>query len=360
MNFAVRKKDKDQLSSPWEVNHEGKYGALVLRYWGCNLSCFLCYSQSYAYLNEEGGRKKINYTIEQCEEAIKHLSKQVGWARIQGGEPLLDSERAFFTAKMCDLALNYMLTHSQYKSPRLIIQTNGLWIGSGDKKEVVGFFKDLLSYIEKNSKARIAIELSFKGANSEMTDFFADSLNRHSDVFAIQLEAFKRLKDIFKNLVWGKIKNIVFYPVAGIGVELSNPGFIPVFISASGEELPFFHPRTWDNDFKGMIHEFRELLAEEKDCSIDFINSHNTKIPIECIEPSFFQKGWTAQIQRRPELRDFIIKNLRIIKNPKLNLFMKDVGIEEIPIADSSLLSKLIDLKKDFYEAEPAQHYPYL
>jgi len=62
LTFAVKKSKIE----PWEINREGNYGALVLRFAGCSLRCFMCYSQSYAYLNKKSSRIIVARDLQTC------------------------------------------------------------------------------------------------------------------------------------------------------------------------------------------------------------------------------------------------------------------------------------------------------
>jgi len=363
MEFAIRKIDLSKNSLPWESNNEGLYGAIVIRYWGCSLSCAICYSQAYAYLDEGGGRKKVNFSIEECEKSINDVSQSVGWTRIQGGEPLLDFERAIFTAKLCGVALKFMENNSPYNNPRVIIQTNGLWFANENEDKLKPFFEELLKQIEQTSKGRIIIELSIKGTNKEIIKKYADTKNMHKDVFEIQKEAFHRLTRIFENLIWTRTDRITFYPVCGLGPSLKNPVFVPVQ-KINNEIYPFFHPDTWNEEFRKIIFKFIELLKQRENVYKEFISKHGLKIPIESMDTSKFQFGWMSAAKRRPELMQFIKINLQVIKksNPSLNLYKTNFSevLENIDESKPEMTKKISDLEKYFYEAEPKNHYPFL
>lgn len=359
MDFAVKKADLRKNSLPWEFNKEGPHGALVIRYWGCSLSCAVCYSQSYAYLNGEGGRKKASYTLAECRRSISNLSDRIGWVRIQGGEPLLDFERAIFTSNLAGISLGYMEHKSPYDNPRVIIQTNGLWLGNEHEENVEHFLESLLKQTELTSKGRIVIELSFKGPNRSIIGIYGDTLKRYKDILGIQKKGFYRLMNFFNNLIWKKSRRMAFYPVGGFGPQLSNPSFIPID-KKNESEYPLFHPDTWDEDFKNIVKDFRQVLNEKKDVYFEFTEKHDHKIPIECMEPSFFQKGWTSQLKKRELLRSFLRDYLRVRSNPQLKIFNEEIGNLKIGEAKGELLLRINDLRRDFYEAEPSDHYPFL
>lgn len=359
VEFAIKASDKKKGTAPWEINKEGHHGAIVVRYWGCNLSCALCYSQAYAYLGEDGNRKCADLNLDECEKSIKKLGVEAGWVRIQGGEPLLNLQRAIFTAKLCKFALEYLERNSPYKNPRAIIQTNGIWIGNTDEKDLTEFFKILLESLAASERGRIIIELSFKGANKDSAKKFGDTLNRHSDILSVQKNAFFSIKNKLENQVWENTDRIAFYPVGGLGPQLDNPGFIPIDIK-EGIEYPLFHPLTWDENFKQVVETFVSILDDHKDVYNDYLKKHDKKIPLESMEPSFFQKGWISQISKRDVLKKFVFCNIRIKHNPRLKIFEKEISEMQIPEASDELISKIDDLKKYFYEAEPSSHYPYL
>jgi hypothetical protein len=78
---------------------------------------------------------------------------------------------------------------------------------------------------------------------------------------------------------------------------------------------------------------------------------------------SMFQFGWISQIEKRAELQRFVSLNIRADwSNRSLNLFKDKYNVLQTIIdqASSDLVSKVSELKIDFYNSVPSFHYPYL
>lgn len=370
LEFAVKKDDSGRYGQinrrilPWEINPEGTGGALVLRYWGCSLRCALCYSQAYAYLNSGGSRAKHVYDVGEVVAALvnpqelrKFADFSVTWTRIQGGEPLMSEKRAFATTLFSKAAFEWMLKQEKVTNPRVVIQTNGILLGQCPEDTLAAFVSMLGDALPVSGKGRLAIEISFKGANPTAAQEYACSMPLPIKVLESQMAGFFRILKVISEVFWAKKENrIALYPVAGIGPQLSDPSFVPIDTESPG--LPLFHPNTWSNEFKEIVSRFKQVLTEHPDVYLDYVRAHGNLIPIESMEPSYFQFGWTSQISKRPELKNYIKRNLRICERSRLNLYGK--AIEEIPDADNSLRQRIAELKAYFYEAEPSSHYPYL
>jgi hypothetical protein len=282
----------------------------------------------------------------------------VAWTRIQGGEPLLDEKKALATALLSRAALQWMLRQEGIGNPRMVIQTNGLFLGQCSNKflvKLVSSFRETLSNLETG---RLAIEISFKGANPKTAQRYGASIPLETDVLKTQILGFSRFLDTIADKVWrtGEMK-LAAYPVAGIGPTLFDPSLIPVDVEHPN--LPIFHSKTWSEDFsEQVINRFRQTLMDNPLVYRDFVQVHKTRIPIESMEPTKFQFGRTSQISKRPELKAYVQAFLRISKRGRLGLYGS--SIKCIPDAERQLLPRVAELGADFYEAEPSTHYPYL
>lgn len=368
--FAVKKHDSGKYASineeimPWEINAEGSGGALVLRYWGCSLSCALCYSQAYAYLNTGGSHIKKMVSLPDVVKALKNPTelRQLGkfsvlWTRIQGGEPLKNERRAFATTEFCKAALQWMLKQNDPGRPRVVIQTNGLFLGECPDDYPSKLVTSLKETLTGSEEGRVAIEVSFKGANSTTAQKYAASLPLETEVLHTQITGFNRLLRAVSTVAWDSQEyRIAIYPVAGIGPRISNPSFIP--LDSENAKYPIFHSQTWSQEFAEVINKFKRILVANENVYREYLKTHGKRIPMESIEPSYFQFGWISQINKRPELRTYVQKSMRIAQRDKLGLFQPN--IDEIPDADGQLIQRVADLKEDFYEAEPSNHYRYL
>ncbi|MDH5483393.1 MAG: radical SAM protein [Candidatus Bathyarchaeota archaeon] len=368
--FAVKRVDNGKYAlinsqiMPWEINTEGRGGALVLRYWGCSLRCALCYSQAYAYLDTGGSRvthvaslKDVISALKDPAELRKSVRFSVAWTRIQGGEPLIDENRTLATALFSEASLKWMLKQKDVGNPRVVIQTNGMFLGECSDDCLNKFISMLKKGLPKTMKGRIAIEVSFKGGNPETAQRYAASLPLKTKILRTQVTGFFRLLKAVSALSWDLEEyRIAVYLVAGIGPRLSDPSFIPK--DGKNESLPIFHPKTWSREFGEVITTFRQTLKAYPKVYEDYVRIHRMHIPMESMEPSKFQFGWTSKIDKRPELREYVRRYLRVSQKHKLRLYGSSIG--SIPDADSQLLQRIAELKTDFYEAEPSSHYPYL
>jgi len=351
----------------WEYNREGPHGAIILRYADCSLRCHICYAQRYAYLNIYD-KDVESANLEECITGLRDLSETAGWIRIQGGEPLLNDRRSFATAKIAVESLEYLSKHSPYPTPRVIIQTNGLWLSGISLKKIKDFVRILKDGLLSIERGRVAIEVSIKGPNSEDANLYA--LSKPSDVTSTvlshQIVGFKKLTETVAEKAWrDKQYGLAVYPVAGLGPEISRPGFIPLSPStlAKGIEWPIFHRATWSKDFAELVEYFRITLEKWDRVYGDYIIKHDNKLPLEGMDESYFQMGWISQIKKRAELEHFLEHTMRADwTNTKLNLFRKRyVYLSEIiSQASNELIKKVGELGDNFYDSEPAFHYPYL
>ncbi|MEM3504412.1 MAG: 4Fe-4S cluster-binding domain-containing protein [Nitrososphaeria archaeon] len=358
--FAV----KGNANSPWELNEEGgnKKKALVVRYAECNLKCPLCYAQSYAYaFNQSSSRTVRDFSDQNAKQEITNFRDKYNWVRIQGGEPLLNRNRALFTAELVGIALGHLKQgHSVYNNPHVIIQTNGVWLGNAVQTDLDSFFNSLIQQVDKFENCRVIIEVSFKGANQSIARAYSGLTN--GNVFDDQKQAYWNLKNTFVNKVWSKTDKVAFYIVAGLGPELDNPPIIPIDDTVDGQEYPIFHPCTWSKEFKDIIVDFTCTIKNYKNTIYkDYINKHGTLLPMESLEISGMQSGWTSKIKSNKSLKYFIQRYLRIdSNNPKINLLKNDLRNANISPLNQALFNRVSDLKHYFYEAEPKDHYPYL
>ena len=146
---------------------------------------------------------------------------------------------------------------------------------------------------------------------------------------------------------------------------INHPGLIPLsaIVSEKDEEYPIFHRKTWDKQFLNLVKSFRANMEEWDEVYSAYMAKHGEKLPIEGMSPSKFQFGWISQIERRAELERFAEVNLKADwHNPSLNLFkIKYPFLQKmLGQATDELLTRTSELKIDFYNSEPAFHYPYL
>lgn len=351
----------------WEFNKEGSHGAIIFRYADCSLRCHICYAQRYAYLDVYG-KNVESVRVEECIDALRNLSEQAGWIRIQGGEPLIDEKRSAATGRMATESLLYLSQHSPYNNPRVIIQTNGLWFANADLQKIQEFVETLKKGFLSVERGRIILEVSFKGPNEKDANLYA--LSKPSDVTSTVLHhqkiGFEKFIKTVAEEVWQeKEYRLAVYPVAGLGPEMGRPGFIPLSPLAltKNVEYPVFHHATWSKDFAELVKCFRSTLEQWNVVYSDYVLKNDSKLPLEGMDESYFQMGWISQIKKRPELKRFLEKTMRADwTNTKMNLFRSKYPFlpEIISQASDELIERVDELNIDFYDSEPSFHYPYL
>ena len=352
----------------WHLNNEGPHKALVLRFTGCSLRCPLCYSQRYAYIDPEGSKTR-HYSLEECIKQLKSIQESAGWVRIQGGEPLLNDERALFTAYLLPHVMDYMTLRGKgYERPRIIIQTNGLWFNTGSKNTLQKFTDKINEGLNRNPLVKLAIEVSFKGPNGMDADAYGLSRNseyvKPGKVFISQVSGYRSIEEHLKKYWERGVSDISLYPVGGLGAELDRPVFIPLSTnSTTSNEIPLFHKVTWDKEFVEIVKDFIDNTRKYSFVYNDYKKKHSEKVPLEGFDASAFQTAWMAQLNKRPELLDHVTRYLRINqeREKSLNYFKRYKELlDKIPRTGSNLVSKVIEMKVEFYCAEPKTHYPFL
>jgi len=373
---------RQRLNIRWEIGREGKAGALVIRWIGCSLGCGVCYvSHKDADPNisiHEGTEQRAVKQVESWlnkNPAIHVRTRRKGyirWARIQGGEPLLYKERAIATVDLAERALAWMLEQAHDLIPRVVIQTNGIWFATASDDDIIDVVERMASAVERIGRGRICIEVSFKGPNPEITEKYALARRpelKGMNVFDEQIRGFKRLREAILHEIWGKgITRVAIYPIAGFGPCLK--GFIPVDDTISEHDVyPLFHPKTWDPRFKHVIDIFKQdLLDYGKTIYKGYLESLKKHfngqflVPMETMEPTPFQRGWTAYLKRDKLIANFARKYIRItdIHQSSLRMFMNDIAgiLQEIPI--EYVREKIQEVYHYFYHVMPEKHYPYL
>lgn len=348
----------------WERNREGKHGALVVRFANCYLRCHLCYAQDYAYLGGERRMVKA-VTLNDFARELAQKGGRAGWIRIQGGEPLMDCEnRALATAQLALTGLRWLIEHSPYENPRVVIQTNGIWFGLADEDRITEFVKQLAHGVKEVGRGRIVVEISVKGPNKQDAARYALSLAAEvSAVLELQVAGFEKLAKVVKDVAWAVgVSGLAIYPVACFGPQLERPSFVPVSTLPGYSEHPLFHPDTWSSDFKRVLDLFRRL-CRSFDAYQDFVARHGHRVAMEGLCADKFQLGWIGKLATRPELREFARRYVKADwGNRQMRFFEKRYPELRVLIGQASgaLLRRVGDLKGDFYDARPREHYPYL
>ncbi len=351
---------------PFDLNNEGAGKALVLRYAGCNFPCPLCYAHKIAW-NPEGGHP--------CEwskvrSALSNLDpdKKVVWARIQGGEPLLNYGRMIGTVRIIPHIIDaiYRGGWNYYPVTRVVVQTNASKLPSLSHAEVQALTQELEQAASQVSgRGRIVFEASFK---SPRDPFYLES----------QVEGYYILERMVTSLFDSGIDNIAFYPVAGLGpsIDLNNAWLVPVEPSLIPEEVPLFHRSTWDDQFRQIRDRFQSLASQHPSYA-DFrknpLTSGGRLLPLEELEPRRFQTAWISRYSNgkcEPPLGKLLRRADAKMDRQWEALTRGTHGtiqawvdtLEGIPPSRDAgkLLAMVREMRDDFYPSEPKGHYPYL
>lgn len=377
------KVEQKELNIRYGMEREGTSGAFVIRWIGCSLGCGIC------YVSKKDSDPNLRVYKSRELEAVNHVKKflnekpainartnnrdYIRWTRIQGGEPFLYKERAIATIDLAKYSLNWMCQQDVNLIPRVVIQTNGILFSEIPSYDIIEIVNRIIKVFEEVKRGRICIEVSFKGPNQEITEKYALARipgKGISNIFNKQINGFKNLREAIINQAWNKcITQIAIYPVAGFTPCIK--GFIPID-DTKNEVFPLFHPYTWDLQFKETIDIFKEDVMKYKDSVYrDYYYNMRTRygskilVPMETMEPAWFQRGWTAYLKSNSLMKDFAKRYIKVmdINNKSLKIFRQDIlGIvEELPKEiKNNFEEKIQDLKEYFYEAEPENHYPYL
>lgn len=358
MAFSVESIFAGSRKSNGILELESRNKGMVIRFWGCNLKCPLCFAQSYAYKGERKSRFPRKVSLNEVLRQIDaEKVRSILWCRIEGGEPLQSFQHMIMTVKLAMGILNLMR-----KSIRVIIQTNGIWLGE-DEDNIIKFCKLLKEEISKTSlriNGRIAIEISFKGPNLLAARVYSGKFD--VDVLSLQIRAFTNLIKNVREDLWSKGNcSVAVYPVAGFGPDLEKFTFIP--LDPENRDYPLFHPKTWDqryNDY--VINFFKEVMNEYSEVYYSYKSRYEDKVAMYGLEPRNWQKTWTAKIKVDSCLKQFALNYIRINAREKLfNMFRKDfIDILNEINATDELIGKVHEMCKFYACPEPLKHYPYL
>jgi len=228
-------------------------GEIVLRCAGCILSCIPCFAFAYSWPSKFKTHKDVKLvSITEISQDFRHFlnnnkpikENSFNWFRIIGGEP-------FLTEKNLDLIITFIqnIDEKYFKlfNNRILIQTNGVLLGSLKKEDLLNKFSCL-----KDKRLKIVIEVSIKGSNPVEYQILTQSTeeNYKKSIFAT-----KNLEFVHQN-----ISNIDWVAVAGFGIGVTNlidgnlnkRKYIKTFYHP-GTNKPFYHPDNWDELFKDVF-----------------------------------------------------------------------------------------------------------
>lgn len=355
---------------PWEINGESNGFALVLRYSGCNLKCPLCYARKIAW-NLRGNKftykeciHYLNYIQSNLIESKKRKYKRIVWVRFQGGEPLLNFKRIKFTLKLVKDVLDFIHKSklNYYPITRAVIQTNGIWFAQvyDSELELETLFSDILESII--NFGRIVFEVSFK----------SPTLTDQNHLLELQYRGYQNMLKLIKFGWDNGYSNIAIYPVAGLGpsIDYDQKYLIPIESSKLPEEVPLFHQSTWHKMFKSIYEEFVNNIVKNyayKEFRENPKTLYGKKLPLEELEPCFFQTSWISDYSKNssldPPLSRLLLRTSKELDQKWKGLFSKYPNvINQIPISKdpNRLLGKVKEMQEYFYPSHPKGHYPYL
>ncbi|MCX6795875.1 MAG: 4Fe-4S cluster-binding domain-containing protein [Candidatus Falkowbacteria bacterium] len=198
----------------------GKYppGEIVIRSAYCNFNCVPCFAAGYSHIKKIEGRKSediveikdFNDLITDFRNFIENKDikefiyrcnpPEFNWLRIVGGEPILNADNLTFLLKFLMGVSNY----TDKFGARVIIQTNGLFLGAQKYEDIEPIFNLLDGF-----RGKIVFEISVKGGNRKE---FSITSKRREDDYPLIFNCIEHLKKINK-----KFPNIDFVAIAGFG-----------------------------------------------------------------------------------------------------------------------------------------------
>lgn len=216
--FAVKKGSEALL----ELESRGR-GAVV-RFWGCNLRCPLCFAQSYAFRNEERSRRRFYASMEELRDRVaRGLANanlpELRWLRIEGGEPLASTIHAEFVSEIVKAFAKEV--GGGPRPRRLIIQTNGVWLGK--ELDNARSFYGMVAEPLVEGGLKVAVEISFKGPNEGACEAYSGV----KGAFKLQCSAFKNSLEVLEGY-WREGANLSVHPVAGFGPSLKELIAVPL------------------------------------------------------------------------------------------------------------------------------------
>lgn len=275
---ADKKRNKTMViqkcgNAPYEIS---------LRFAGCNLRCGLCFASGYSWSDLYLKRKSITNekTVDDVIEDFKAIPyppnySSYNWLRVLGGEPLLNDKYIDF---LFEVLINISEIDSKKFNNGIIIQTNGIYIGKGNTKQIKNHIEELY---EINPSVNVAIETSIKGTNPE--EFKLLTQQSSEELFKYNLRSYFALKQL-------NLPNLRSMVVAGFGLNESfllregkSKDRMTIFLE---EDKPCYHPDFWTKDFKELYDDFTGVYKN--------LNHMFIKMPMYGIKDRF-DLGWVKR-----------------------------------------------------------------
>lgn len=310
----------------------GGPGEITIRTAHCNFKCAPCFAAGYSHMDKVKERELddiveiddpatiseyFNRFLDENRGSLSGSDKsEFNWLRIVGGEPILN--RDYLTTLM-DF-LNDINDRSDIFGGKVLIQTNGMFLGSKAYEEIEALFEPA-----ENFDGQIVIEFSIKGGNER--EFFINTGRKEED-FSVPFKGVEHLQKISDTH-----GNVDFVAIAGIG---PNSGFIKGESGANRITLydpetdkAFFHPSNWAKKFE----ELHDLIADK-------YPQFDGKMPMAGLED---KPGWGLKGLKnaKKEIPDHVYDTYDDKKNEAIEESMKD-------------------LKKHFLFTDPGSYYSML
>jgi len=316
----------------------GKFppGEIVIRSAYCNFNCIPCFAAGYSHIKKIE-KRKINDIVEikdfnelvidfekiiRNENVKKIISDcnppEFNWLRILGGEPILNADNLAFLLKFLMGVNKYTDTFGK----RVIIQTNGLFLGSQKYEDIETTFN-----LVDGFDGKIVFEISLKGGNGKE---FSITSKRKEEDYSLIFNCIEHFKKISK-----KFSNVDFVAIAGFGPNkrflqgIETGGKITLYNPI--KKQPFYHSANWDDNFKRLY-----LLITNK------YKKFNGKMPMEGLEDRSDWKWGPLAIEKA---KQEIPQNM-------YNSYSDNI--------DEKIELEMDDLKEHFFVIDPLEYYPSL
>ena len=229
---------------------------LALRFAQCCLHCGACFASGYSWPEKFKKNKRVrsNITVKQIVDEFLDIPYPIGhnsynWLRILGGEPLLNDEYIEF---LFEVLQKISLHDSQKFNHGIVIQTNGIHIGSGN---IAVLKKGLEKLYEINSNIVIAIETSIKGSNAN--EFMLIAQQNSPQGFYWNIQSYFNLREL-------GVPNLRPVVIAGYGINesyLLRRGLTGDRITIISQGKPCYHPSLWSPEFRHLYDDFTTTYA---------------------------------------------------------------------------------------------------
>lgn len=294
----------------------------------------------------------------------EHDLSRILWIRVEGGEPLASTFHARYIYAVLE-TLKKAYRRFLVKRRILVIQTNGIWLGSSPDN-VQQFYDAIVSILRSSNTSgniRIAVEISFKGGNRKACRIYSGITNK---VLELQCKAFSSSLKALEGYWKEGFHQVAVYPVAGFGPAFNDLVIIPLDPEAleRNAEIPLFHKDTWSSDFSEIVDAFRRIVREYREVYSEYVRYHGDHMHMYGFElrGRKWQTAWLSRVDRDKALKTLAKKYLRLNrKNLRYaGYYIKPLQRLDLDAASDTVLEKTLEMQEYFAEAEPANHYPYL